>query len=174
MFAVIRHYHFDKKAMLRSYLDYAFFGSRLIGAERASLALFGTWPSNLSRPQAAQLAALLVYPRPLSPTQPWLEKVNRRAEYGLKVLARLEMEFHDSGKSALFDRLKGSLLAEENGLSYAELGAQLGLKEDAVKQAVHRMRRRYRELFREEIAQTVAGPDEVEDELKHLFAVLSA
>ena len=35
------------------------------------------------------------------------------------------------------------------------------------------VRRRYRELFREEIAQTVAGPGEVEDELKHLFAVLS-
>jgi RNA polymerase sigma factor (sigma-70 family) len=90
-----------------------------------------------------------------------------------KVLARLEEEFHDLGKGKSFDQLKGSLLAEETGLSYAELGAQLGMKEDAVKQAVHRMRRRYRELFREEIAQTVAGPDEVEDELKHLFAVLS-
>lgn len=90
-----------------------------------------------------------------------------------KVLARLEQEFHDSGKGKSFDRLKGSLLAEETGLSYADLGAQLGMKEDAVKQAVHRMRRRYRELFREEIAQTVASPREVDDELKHLFAVLS-
>jgi RNA polymerase sigma-70 factor (ECF subfamily) len=91
-----------------------------------------------------------------------------------KVLARLEEEFRDSGKGELFDSLKSSLLREETGLSYAELGEQLGLKEDAVKQAVHRMRRRYRELFREEIAQTVAGPGEVDDELKHLFAVLSA
>ena len=90
-----------------------------------------------------------------------------------KVLARLEQEFRDSGKAGLFDALKGSLLADDSALSYTELGAQLGLKEDAVKQAVHRMRRRYRELFREEIAQTVAGPGEVEDELKHLFAVLS-
>jgi RNA polymerase sigma-70 factor (ECF subfamily) len=85
----------------------------------------------------------------------------------------LEQEFHDERKRQLFDSLKSSLLAEEPGLSYAELGARLGLKEDAVKQAVHRMRRRYRELFREEIAQTVAGPGEVEDELKYLFAVLS-
>jgi RNA polymerase sigma-70 factor (ECF subfamily) len=58
-------------------------------------------------------------------------------------------------------------------VSYARLGVGLGLTEDAVKQAVHRMRRRYRELFREEIAQTVAGPGEVEDELNHIFAVLS-
>ena len=90
-----------------------------------------------------------------------------------KVLARLEDEFRDSGKGELFDGLKSSLLADDSRLSYAQLGARLGLKEDAVKQAAHRMRRRYRELFREEIAQTVAGPGEVEDELKHLFAVLS-
>ncbi len=39
---------------------------------------------------------------------------------------------------------------------------------------ITRMRRRYRELFRDEIAQTVAGADEVDDELNYLFAVLSA
>ena len=90
-----------------------------------------------------------------------------------KVLARLEQEFRDSGKGERFDGLKSSLLAEPDGPSYSALGAQLGLTESVVKQAVHRMRRRYRELFREEIAQTVAGPDEVEDELNHIFAVLS-
>jgi len=91
-----------------------------------------------------------------------------------KVLARLEQEFRDSGKGDLFDGLKSSLLAEDSGSSYIQLGARLNLTESAVKQAVHRMRRRYRELFREEIAQTVSAPREVEDELKHLFAVLSA
>lgn len=90
-----------------------------------------------------------------------------------KVLGRLEQEFRDAGKARLFDRLKSSLLIEDSSLGYAEIGVQLGLKEDAVKQAAHRMRRRYRELFREEIAQTVAGPAEVEDELNHIFAVLS-
>src|SRR6266571_5571832 len=90
-----------------------------------------------------------------------------------RVLARLEQEFRDSGKGELFNRLKGVLLAEKGGSSYAQLGLPLGLKEDAVKQAVHRMRRRYRELFREEIAQTVAGQGDAEDELKHIFAVLS-
>jgi RNA polymerase sigma-70 factor (ECF subfamily) len=90
-----------------------------------------------------------------------------------RVLARLEQEFRDSGKGGLFDSLKGSLLAEDTGSSYAQLGAGLGMSEDAVKQAVRRMRRRYRELFREEISQTVAGPGEVEDELKHIFAALS-
>jgi RNA polymerase sigma-70 factor (ECF subfamily) len=90
-----------------------------------------------------------------------------------RVLTRLREEFHRSGKAGLFDQLRPSMLAEETGVSYAELGRQLGLNEDAVKQAVRRMRHRYRELFREEIAQTVDGPGEVEDELKHIFAVLS-
>jgi RNA polymerase sigma-70 factor (ECF subfamily) len=90
-----------------------------------------------------------------------------------QVLARLEQEFRDLGKAKLFEGLKASLLADDSALSHAELGAQLGLSADAVKQTVHRMRRRYRELFREEIAQTVAGSGEVEDELKHVFAVLS-
>src|SRR6185503_9190353 len=90
-----------------------------------------------------------------------------------QVLARLEQEFRNEGKGELFDGLKSSLLAEDCGLTYSQLGARLSLNEDAVKQAVHRMRRRYRELFHDEIAQTVAGPGEVEEELKHLFAVLS-
>ncbi len=90
-----------------------------------------------------------------------------------KVLMRLGQEFPDSDKSESFAALKSSLLGDEGGPSYAELGTKLGLSEDAVKQAVRRMRRRYRELFREEIAQTVAGQGEVEDELKHIFAVLS-
>jgi len=41
-----------------------------------------------------------------------------------------------------------------------------------VKLAVHRMRRAYGELVRLEIAQTVATPQEVDEELHHLFEVL--
>ena len=48
------------------------------------------------------------------------------------------------------------------------------MSEGAVKVAAHRLRQRYRELLREEIANTVAGPEEVEEELRHLFAALSA
>ena len=91
-----------------------------------------------------------------------------------QVLARLEQEFREAARGELFDSLRSSLIAEDSSLSYAQLGTRLGMTEDAVKQAVHRMRRRYSELFRQEIAQTVAGPGEVEDELKHLLAVLSA
>jgi hypothetical protein len=38
--------------------------------------------------------------------------------------------------------------------------------------AVHRLRRRYGELLRQEISQTVAGPTDVEEEIRSLLAAL--
>ena len=48
------------------------------------------------------------------------------------------------------------------------------MTENAVKQAFHRLRVRYRELLREQIAHTIATAGELEDELRHLIAVLRA
>jgi RNA polymerase sigma-70 factor (ECF subfamily) len=89
-----------------------------------------------------------------------------------QVLASLDHEYRDSGRGLLFDRLK-TLLADEPGHpSQAQIGAELGMTENAVKQAFHRLRLRYREVLRDQIAHTVATPSEVEDELRHLIAVL--
>jgi RNA polymerase sigma-70 factor (ECF subfamily) len=88
-----------------------------------------------------------------------------------QVLARLRDEHEAAGKGPLFEGLKGHLAGEGEG-TYAEAAARLGLSEGAVKVAVHRLRQRYRELLREEIAHTVAGPAEVEDEVRALFAAL--
>ena len=54
----------------------------------------------------------------------------------------------------------------------AELADELGLSAEAIKVTVHRLRRRYGELLRTEIAQTVSSPEEIEDELRNLFAAL--
>jgi RNA polymerase sigma-70 factor (ECF subfamily) len=43
-----------------------------------------------------------------------------------------------------------------------------------VKRLVHRLRQRYRSLLREEVAETVADPAEVDDEIRHLCGVLAA
>ena len=91
--AVVIQFHFDKKAMLRSYLAIAFFGSGLTGSVEASQAFFGTWPENLTREQASQLAAMLVYPKPLVAGEKWFNRINRRARYGLKMLPRFEERF---------------------------------------------------------------------------------
>ena len=92
-----------------------------------------------------------------------------------EVLRRLEQEFASFGSAELFEKLQIFLTGEdEHAPSYAELGRGLGLTEGAVKAAVYRLRRRYRELLREEIAQIVATPEEVDEELRHLLRVLAS
>jgi RNA polymerase sigma-70 factor (ECF subfamily) len=88
-----------------------------------------------------------------------------------RVFARLRVESDLAGKQKEFNRLK-IYLTGEAGPSYQEVAAELAMTEGAVKVAVHRLRRRYRDLVREEIAQTVAGPGDVDEELRHLFAAL--
>ena len=89
-----------------------------------------------------------------------------------QVLARLRTEMAGAGRLAHFEALKFCLTGERS--AYAEVGARLAMSEGAVKVAVHRMRERYRALLRAEIAETVAGPEEIEDELRALLAALSA
>jgi RNA polymerase sigma-70 factor (ECF subfamily) len=90
------------------------------------------------------------------------------------VLDQLGCEFHDAGKGPLFERLKPALVGSTDALSFARIGADLNMTESAVKKAAQRLRQRYRDILREQIAATVDRPDEVEDEIRSLFAVLSA
>ena len=87
-----------------------------------------------------------------------------------QVLCRLGEEYRGASNEKLFERFK-DLLADD-GMSQAQIAAELGMTENAVKQAYHRFRQRYRECLREEIAHTVAVPGDIEDELRHLIVVL--
>jgi RNA polymerase sigma-70 factor (ECF subfamily) len=89
------------------------------------------------------------------------------------VLTRLRTEFMAEDKGVLFDELKIILTAGRGAVAYAAVGARLGMSEGAVKVAAHRLRKRYRELLKEEIAQTVAGPEQVEEEIRALFTAFS-
>lgn len=91
-----------------------------------------------------------------------------------QVLEGLEREYQSAGNAKLFDCLKEFLSDEPGRRTQAEVAAELGMTENAVKQAFHRLRQRYRHLLRDEIAQTVAVPGDVEDELRHFIAVLQA
>ena len=89
------------------------------------------------------------------------------------VLARLRAEYVRDGKGPLFEALHPCLVGERTAQPYADLAGTLGSSEAAIKSAVHRLRQRYRRLLREEIASTIDGDDRIDDELRHLFAVLS-
>jgi RNA polymerase sigma-70 factor (ECF subfamily) len=88
------------------------------------------------------------------------------------VTRRLGAEYEQTGKAELFAALSPCLVGDRTAQPYEELAKKLALSEGAVKSAVHRLRQRYRQILREEIASTVAGPGEVEEELRHLVAVL--
>jgi RNA polymerase sigma factor (sigma-70 family) len=89
-----------------------------------------------------------------------------------RVLRRLQTEFAAEGKQTLFERLKRFLASGRQPGGYAEVAAELRMTEEAVKTAVHRLRRRWRQLLRDEIAQTVAGPEEIDEEIRYLLACL--
>ena len=91
-----------------------------------------------------------------------------------QVLDRLKNEYQSAGNTGLFDSLKQLLPDEPGSPSQAEIAAQLGMTENALRQAFYRFRQRYQSLLREEIANTVATPGDIEDELRHLIAVLEA
>lgn len=89
-----------------------------------------------------------------------------------RIMQRLERESVDAGKSEQFAELKGFLIGDHRGATYADVATKLGMTEAAVKMAAHRMRRRYRELLREEISDTLTDPAEIEDEILKLFTTL--
>lgn len=86
-----------------------------------------------------------------------------------RALAALEGEQAEKGRAQAFARLRAFLVASEETATLAEAAQGLGLSPEAGRVAVHRLRRRLRELVLAEIAETVAGPGEVEDELARLF-----
>jgi RNA polymerase sigma-70 factor (ECF subfamily) len=89
------------------------------------------------------------------------------------VLERLRTEYEGESKGELFASLNGCLVGGSESQPYAALAAQLRMNEGAVKVAVHRLRKRYRQMLRAEVTQTLAETENVDDELRHLFSVLS-
>jgi DNA-directed RNA polymerase specialized sigma24 family protein len=86
-----------------------------------------------------------------------------------QALARLREEFASAGKSREFDRLKIFLSTPAGDGGYDAVAAELDMPVVTVGVKVHRLRQRYGELIRAEIAHTVAGPADIEEEMAHLF-----
>ena len=90
-----------------------------------------------------------------------------------KVMKDLQREYAGDGKGNIFDAFQIFLTGAKGETTYEEIGVGLQMSESAVKMAVSRLRRRYGDMLRREIAHTVAGPANVDEELRHLAAVLS-
>jgi DNA-directed RNA polymerase specialized sigma24 family protein len=114
----------------------------------------------------------------MEPADPVTAEVIYERRWASTVLAhalnRLQDEYAGTRNAALFDSLTQLLPDEPGAPSRADIAAKFGMTENAVTQAFHRFRQRYQVLLREEIAHTVATPGDIEDELRHLIAVVRA
>lgn len=90
------------------------------------------------------------------------------------VIGQLRSEYETSGRAKLFEHLQNAMAGEDCAIPYAEVAMQLGLTESAVKMASYRLRSRYRELLREQVAQTVSSSEEVDSEIRALFAAFGS
>jgi RNA polymerase sigma-70 factor (ECF subfamily) len=90
-----------------------------------------------------------------------------------RTMTRLQAEAVAAKKQNFFDCLKAYLTSDKNAVPYNEMAIKLKMTEGAVKVAVHRLRRRYRDLLRDEIAQTVTTEEQINEEIRDLFAALA-
>jgi RNA polymerase sigma factor (sigma-70 family) len=89
-----------------------------------------------------------------------------------RAVKRLKDQYAAAGKTELFEVLKDLQPGRHGVSNYAEVGKRLGLSENGVKSAVHRFRQQHHRILREEISETVAHPQEIEEEIRHLIEVV--
>lgn len=87
-------------------------------------------------------------------------------------LEQLQSECKQNDKAQQF-RVLAPFLESPGEPGYESAAAELGISVGATRVTVHRLRARFRFLLRELIAITVASPDLVDDEVRHLFNALS-
>jgi RNA polymerase sigma factor (sigma-70 family) len=90
-----------------------------------------------------------------------------------QALRRLREECESHGRLRLFETLSSYLAADRSDISYASLASALGIAETVVKKQLHNLRQRYRWLLRDEVAHTVENQADIDDEIRHLCAVLA-
>lgn len=127
-------------------------GQRLLPLE------FDQAESRYSLEPADQLSADKLFDRA------WAMSIIERA---MEALAR---EYANTGKSELFERLRAHITSEPDAGFYHESADRLGMSAGSLRAAAYRLRRRLRELIRREIAETVTTAEQVEEEIRDLFA----
>lgn len=97
--------------------------------------------------------------------------------WALAVLAEALQRLRDAAgaaeKSRHFEALQPFLSREPAEGEYSALARTLNMSGDAVAVAVYRLRQRYREMLRATVADTLADPSQVDDELRHVFTALT-
>lgn len=94
-------------------------------------------------------------------------------DWALAVLDKVLDDLSREESRGDFERWKSFLSVSSSQIPYAEIASQFGISEGNARVAVHRLRKRYRQRLREEIARTLNAAEQVEEEMRTLFAALS-
>lgn len=89
------------------------------------------------------------------------------------VMTRLAALYKEAGKAELFEALRDRLEVRSQPVAYQEIASRLGLTEAALRMNAFKLRKRYRDLLVDTIADTVATPGEVGEELQYLMDVFA-
>ena len=89
-----------------------------------------------------------------------------------RAIDRLQLESKEAGTEFQFEHLQQYLTDRGPQLPYGETATALGMSEAATKSAVQRLRKRLGRCLRSEIAETVANPADVDDEVRNLLSKL--
>ena len=89
-----------------------------------------------------------------------------------RAMARMAEGATERGRGGNFEVLKPVLAGEMPEGGYAGLAVALGATDGAVRKMVFDYRARLGTMIRQEVEQTVADPADVDDELRHLVALL--
>lgn len=112
----------------------------------------------------------------LEPPDNWTAERIYERRWALTVLEQamtaLGNEYSAAAKADLFEQLRPFISGDDDEVTYPDLADRLRMTEGAVRVAVHRLRQRYAEAVRAEVGKIVQ-PEDVEEELGHLFAALS-
>ena len=92
----------------------------------------------------------------------------------VRALERIEAEFGNGLKARLFSELKPFLTGGVGLPSQEEVATRLDIPVETLRSHLSRLRARYRELLREEVARTIGVAEDVDEELHHLCAILTA
>jgi RNA polymerase sigma factor (sigma-70 family) len=89
-----------------------------------------------------------------------------------RVMSRLRAEYVAASKEKQFASMEIFLDQDSKEASYEEVAMRLEVSPGALRMSALRMRQRYRALLRAEIAETVAAPEEIDEEIKFLVSKL--
>jgi DNA-directed RNA polymerase specialized sigma24 family protein len=104
------------------------------------------------------------------------QEFDRAWALGMIERATVEMQedYERTGRGVLFAALAPLVWNDDSGENFSVSAVRLGLTTEAFTVALHRLRRRVGQRLRANVSETVARDTDVDEELRHLIAALSA